>query len=190
MQFANCNRFLIALGANLGGSPEKNAKAIHAAIGMIEARELSATITSDLWVTPAFPAGSGPDFVNACLQVEAALDPEAMLTLLHEIEATLGRVRRARWGARVIDIDLLAAGSLILPDLATVRHWMDLSPDEQRHVAPDRLILPHPRLHERGFVLVPLTQIAPEWEHPVLKTTVQALEQALDPGERAQIRRI
>lgn len=190
MHFANCNCLLLALGANLGQSPGKNAKVIKSAIGMIEAAGIRAALTSDFWRTPAFPADSGPDFVNACVQVESSLEPEALLHVLHDIEAKLGRVRGARWGARVIDIDLLAAGQAILPDEATVRHWMALPPTDQRRMAPDRLILPHPRLHERAFVLVPLAQIAQDWEHPVLKKTVRALCDALDPAERAQIRPI
>lgn len=190
MHFANCNHFLIALGANLGGSTGNNAKAIHAAIGMIEEVGGKATITSDLWRTPAFPADSGPDFVNACIRLESTLTPEALLQVLHQIEARLGRVRGPRWAARVIDIDLLAAGAQILPDRATLDHWMALPPEDQRQRAPDTLILPHPRLHERAFVLVPLAQIAPEWEHPVLKKTVRSLEMALDPALRAQIRPI
>lgn len=190
MHFANCNHFLIALGANLGGSTGKNAEAIRDALGMIERAGIKATQTSDLWRTPAFPADSGPDFVNGCARLETALGPQALLRVLHEVEARLGRVRGARWAARVIDIDLLAAGAQILPDRATQARWMALSPQDQQRLAPDQLILPHPRLHERAFVLVPLAQIAPDWEHPVLKKTVRALERALDPAERAQIRPI
>lgn len=190
MQFANCNHFLIALGANLGGSTGINAEAIGAAIGMIEEAGVKATMTSDLWRTPAYPIGSGPDFVNACAGLETRLAPRELLAVLHRTEAALGRVRGARWAARVIDIDLLAAGTQIIPDRPTLERWMTLSSEDQRRLAPDELILPHPRLHERAFVLVPLAQIAPDWEHPVLKKTVRALEHALDPTERAQIRPI
>ncbi len=190
MQIANCNHFLIALGANLGGSVRKNAEAIHSAIGMIERMGVKATMTSNLWRTPAFPADSGPDFVNACARLETTLEPQALLDVLHEVEARLGRVRGVRWAARVIDIDLLAAGDRIVPDRMKVAFWMNLPPDDQRQLTPDELILPHPRMHERAFVLVPLAQIAPDWQHPVLKKTVRALEMALDPVERAAIRRI
>ena len=188
MQNANCNRFLIALGANLGGTAEKNAAAIDAAIGMIEQAGIKATQRSDDWRSPAFPADSGPDFVNACACLETALTPQELLAVLHGIEAELGRTRGARWAARVIDIDILAAGALILPDRETQAHWMALPPEDQRRLAPEELILPHPRLHERAFVLVPLAQIAPDWVHPVLQRSVRVMEAALDPAERAQIR--
>jgi len=190
MHFANCNCLLIALGANMGISPEKNERVINNALGMIAEAGIKVTITSGMWQTPAFPAGSGPDFVNACARLDSALDPAALLQVLHGIEAALGRARVQRWGARVIDIDLLAAGAQILPDRETLDHWMNLPAEDQRRLAPDRLILPHPRLHERAFVLVPLAEIAPDWEHPALKKTVRALRDALDPAELARIRPI
>lgn len=190
MQIANCNHFLIALGANLGGSAGKNAEAIRAAIGMIERAGIKATMTSDLWRTPAFPADSGPDFVNGCASIETALSPHELLGVLHDVEAGLGRVRGARWSARTIDIDLLAADAQMLPDRETLTFWMNLPPEKQRQLEPKELILPHPRLHERAFVLVPLAQIAPDWEHPLLKKTVRAMEKALDAEARAQIRPI
>ena len=100
----------------------------------------------------------------------------------------MGRVRTQRWGQRVIDLDLLAAGDRVLPDPATQRHWMDLPEDQQRRLAPDTLILPHPRLHQRAFVLVPLADVAPDWVHPVLGQSVAQMRDALDPAEVAQIR--
>lgn len=187
MRFANRNSFLVALGANEAVSPSRNAEAVLAAIDEIERDVGNASVVSGLWRTPAFPRDSGPDFVNACARVESELAPEAFLQVLHAIEARMGRVRTRRWGERVIDLDLLAAGSLILPDRETVERWMALPAGEQQRIAPDRLIVPHPRLHERAFVLVPLAEIAPDWVHPVLNRTVQAMRDALDPAELAEI---
>ena len=102
----------------------------------------------------------------------------------------MGRVRTKRWGQRVIDIDLLAAGDRVLPDAATVQGWIDLPLERQKREAPGTLILPHPRLQDRGFVLVPLAQIAPDWRHPLLDETVQGLLDRLDPAETAEISRI
>ena len=190
MRFANRNTFLIALGANESDSTLKNAEAIRAALNEIESACEADVQASGLWRTPAFPQGAGPDFANACARVECALSPGAMLDRLHDIEARMGRVRTRRGGARVIDLDLLGAGALILPDRETVERWMMLAPGDQQRLAPDRLILPHPRLHERAFVLVPLAQIAPDWVHPLLGRSVQAMRDALDPADLAEIRPI
>lgn len=142
---------------------------------------------SRLFRTPCFPAGAGPDFVNAAALCTTTLPPEGVLQALHAVEAAMGRVRGARWGARVIDVDLIAYGAQVAPDPATFRHWADLPPDAQMRDTPDRLILPHPRMQDRAFVLVPLMDVAPDWVHPVLGQSVRQMHAALDPSERAQV---
>lgn len=133
---------------------------------------------SRMYQTPAFPAGSGPNFVNAVFVIETDIAPEALLTLLHAIEEDAGRVRDVRWGPRTLDLDLLTCGDLIWPNIEIWTDWHDLVPEEQTKVAPDRLILPHPRMHERAFVLVPLADVEPTWTHPVLDLTVEDLMDA------------
>lgn len=179
---------LVALGANLGAEGLAPVQMIVRALTALSAAGLPVRAVSRFFRTPAFPAGSGPDFVNACAAVDpGGRDPEAVLAVLHGIEADLGRVRLTRWGARVIDLDLLAMGDAILPDPATEAEWRDLPPETQAQVAPDRLILPHPRLSERGFVLIPLADIAPLWRHPATGQSVGAMAKALPEAEKAQI---
>lgn len=139
---------------------------------MLAARGFAVTAVARWRRTPAFPAGAGPDFVNGAAILQAAAAPEAALAALHAVEAELGRERRERWGPRVCDIDLIACGDLVAPDEATLRALMALGDAAQAAPAPDRLILPHPRMHERSFVLAPLADIAPQWKHPVLGLTV------------------
>ncbi|KGJ19015.1 2-amino-4-hydroxy-6-hydroxymethyldihydropteridine pyrophosphokinase [Paracoccus sanguinis] len=192
------NLALLALGANLScwaGPPEA---AVRVALGRLGAEGLGLRAVSRFWRTPAHPAGSGPDYVNAAAVVAAgSMSPEAVLAALHRVEADLGRVRDGtRWGARVIDLDLLAMGGEVRPDAATQDRWRALPAAAQVQVAPDRLILPHPRLQDRGFVLAPLAEIAPGWVHPRLGQSVAAMLAALGPeglagmapeGGRAQV---
>lgn len=173
-------RALIALGANAAspsGAPEAT---LRAAMTRIEALGTGAR-HSRLWRSPAFPAGSGPDFVNAATAIETELGAEALLAALHKIEAEFGRERQNRWGPRSLDLDLLALHGLLCPDLAGWTRWRDLPLDRQAREAPDRLILPHPRLQDRGFVLLPLAEIAPDWHHPVTGFDVIAMRDALPP---------
>ncbi|WP_334193466.1 2-amino-4-hydroxy-6-hydroxymethyldihydropteridine diphosphokinase [Pararhodobacter sp.] len=180
----------MALGSNATEREHSNVQLLKQAVAEIKAEGLVTLRLSRLFSTPAFPAGAGPDFVNAALVVESPLPPEGVLAILHRVEARMGRVRRERWGQRVIDLDLLASGDRVLPDEAALRDWMALPLTEQMRRAPDRLILPHPRMHERGFVLVPLADVAPDWRHPLTGQSVREMLAALDPAEIAAIRPI
>ena len=180
---------LIAIGANARAGTSGNLEAVRDAIAQVGALGKVRAV-SGLWRNPAWPPGSGPDFVNACLALESGHAPEDVMAGLHAIEAAMGRKRLRRWGPRVIDLDLLACADRILPDRATLDRWMNLPPGLQAQEAPDRLILPHPRLHERAFVLLPLAEIAPDWRHPVLGWSVAEMAAGLDPSAREGMQRL
>lgn len=182
--------FLIALGSNISGNVGAPRDVLEAALDEMGRSGVRLTARSNWWQTPAHPPGSGPDFVNAAVRAEAACDAEALLHRLHDVEARLGRLRPRRWAPRVCDLDLLAFGSAVLPDRPTVEAWMSLPPEEQERRAPDQLILPHPRLHERAFVLLPLGEVAPDWTHPVLGLTVRDLLHSMPAAAREGIRRL
>lgn len=187
MQPTRHNRFILALGSNATADIGANASILSDALERIKARGLTALRVSRYWRTPAWPPGAGPDFVNACALVEGEASVEAVLDTLHAIETAMGRVRTTRWAQRRIDLDLLAAGDLIRPDRATLARWMALPPEAQARETPDTLLLPHPRLHQRAFVLVPMAEVAPDWVHPVLGASVSQMLAALDPAETAGI---
>lgn len=180
---------LLAMGANLPWQGQPPQATILAALGALAAAGLEVSRVSRLYRTPCFPAGAGPDYVNAAaiVTLRHTLVTDDLLTLLHRIEADFGRERLTRWGMRTLDIDLIALGDEVRPDLATFTAWQQLPPDEQTRRTPDRLILPHPRLQDRAFVLVPLAEIAPDWRHPVLGRSLAEMRDALPPAALAEV---
>ena len=181
---------LVALGSNepfdaidVVETVKRVIPAVSAKLGVIRAR-------SRLFRTPAYPAGSGPDFVNAAISVETSLTAPAVLEELHGIESHFGRIRTQRWGPRTLDLDLIGYDDAVLPDRETYLRWARLPLSEQMRAAPDDLILPHPRLHERAFVLVPLGDVAADWVHPVTGLSVTQMIDALPKEQRAEVNAI
>jgi len=157
------------------------------AIAALQERGVQVLRQSQFFRTPAYPEGSGPNFVNAALHVLYKGSPENLMSLLHSVEADFGRVRTSRWSARGLDLDLLAADDLVLPDEARHANWRDLDEASQMVHAPQELIVPHPRLQDRSFMLVPLADIAPNWQHPILKKTSLELMLLRPQAERQSV---
>lgn len=182
-------QLLVAFGTNQRFGENSPAELIRQAAGIVAA-ELDAEITlSRLYQTPCFPVGAGPDYVNAAAMLTLRQPIPAPLTLqkLHKVEKRFGRKRSTRWASRTLDIDLLAMGGLILPDRATQNLWRNLPLADQARLAPEELILPHPRLQDRAFVLVPLADVAPDWRHPVLEMTTAQLLAGLPTAARDEV---
>lgn len=131
-------------------------------------RGITLKSVSEIWRTaPVPPDPLQPFYSNAVCAVDTKKNPHDLLMTLLDIETGFGRVRSVLNAPRVIDLDLLA--------------YRDLQIDD-----PSKLILPHPRLHERAFVLYPLKQIAPQWVHPVSGKTVDEMIDALPKDQRAE----
>ncbi len=168
----NC---LVALGSNQEWEGKASQDLILGAISELSENGLIISKVSRLFRTPCFPRDAGPDFVNAALMLNTVIAPDRLMVILHDLESKRGRVRRKRWDSRTLDIDLLSYGDLILPDRQSFEKWRCLDIDLQQKSAPENLILPHPRLQERAFVLGPLMDVAPNWCHPVLEKTVEEM---------------
>ncbi|WP_371156859.1 2-amino-4-hydroxy-6-hydroxymethyldihydropteridine diphosphokinase [Jannaschia sp. 2305UL9-9] len=181
---------LIALGANSGATRAANARKVARAACALRAVFGPSVRVSALYATPAWPPGIGPEFVNAAACVSSHLSPKAVLTRLHRIEARFGRTRSVRWGARVLDLDLIGSDGLVRPDGPTVRGWMHLAETAQGISAPDHLVLPHPRVQDRGFVLIPMADVAPGWRHPITGRSIGAMAAGLSVAARRGIRRL
>ncbi|WP_324751496.1 2-amino-4-hydroxy-6-hydroxymethyldihydropteridine diphosphokinase [Roseovarius sp. Pro17] len=166
---------LVALGGNLPSEVGSPADTLRVALGALADEGAQVLAVSAFYATPCFPAGAGPDYVNAAARLAMNASPDEVLAMLHRIEARFGRERVQRWGRRTLDLDLIAYGAQVLPDVQTYAEWRALPPATQEQRAPDRLILPHPRMHERAFVLIPLADVAPDWRHPVLGVTVREM---------------
>ncbi len=179
---------LVALGSNQASTFGGPAEMLGRAVAELDGGGLELVATSRFFETPCFPPGSGPDFVNAAVRLETRLPPKDVLSRLHEIERAHGRERAQRWAQRTLDLDLIAYGDSVLPDRATVQRWIDLPLAEQKSRAPDTLILPHPRLQDRAFVLIPLADVAPDWRHPVLGKTIREMADALPESDKKDIR--
>lgn len=175
---------LVALGANLPSERATLHGTLSSALNSLNnAKNLKITAISRFWHTPADPIGSGPDYLNAAASVLTDQPAESVLDQLHQIEADLGRDRSTgRWSSRVLDLDLIAWEDRIAPDATGLRHWIDLPRDAQTQQAPDQLILPHPRMQDRGFVLAPLAEIAPNWRHPLTGRSAVEMLSALGPA--------
>ena len=164
---------LIGLGGNLP-SPEYGppVQVIGAALQLLQGNGVRIGARSSWYQSAPIPASDQPWFVNGVARIETALAPSALLALLHRIEARLGRRRGGeqgteRWAARIIDLDLLAYGARIIDGDGM-----------------ESLVLPHPRMGGRAFVLAPLAELAPNWRHPVSGKTAAQLRAALPLGQQ------
>lgn len=145
------NRVYLILGTNLG---EKK-KNIEKALSELEKRDIKITKMSNLYITTPWGYSEQPDFLNLAVESYTNLDPFTLLREIKNIEIEMGRVRTERYGPRVIDIDIIFYNDLI--------------------IKTNELTIPHPLMHERYFVLKPLSDIAPNFLHPELHLTVREL---------------
>jgi 2-amino-4-hydroxy-6-hydroxymethyldihydropteridine diphosphokinase len=146
----------IALGSNLGDS----LSILAAAMETLAQTPGIKVLTTSNWYRTKAVGPPQPDYLNGCAILQVEMIPELLLEILLSIENKYGRIRRDRWGARTLDLDLLLYNDLVLDT--------------------PKLQIPHPRMSDRAFVLVPLAEIAPDWMEPVCQRTIKELVKDVD----------
>lgn len=155
------NTAYLGLGSNLGDRRDYLRRAVAL---LNDSAQCEVTAASSLYVTEPLGYTDQPEFVNAVVEISTALAPQGLLELCSSVEQTLGRVRTIRWGPRVIDIDILIYSGVCVDD--------------------KDLVVPHPRMMERAFVLVPLAEIAPGLVLPGGLTAAEAAQRVDRSGIR------
>lgn len=156
---------VVALGGNLSGGFASSEALLEEALVAMRGAGLKIMARSTWWRSAAWPDPAAPEFRNGVALVDTALDPDAVLKLLMSIERGFGREREVANAPRTLDLDLIACGRQVLDTPA--------------------LTLPHPRAHQRRFVMGPLAEIAPDWRHPVLGRTAADLAASAPVGRDA-----
>lgn len=179
---------IVAVGGNLPNAGETLRQTLESALKLFSAHGLDITARSGWYQTTAVAETLQPDFLNAVVSVESRLSPEEILAILHRIETIGGRVRRRRWEARAVDLDLIDYHGRIIEKAGKG------AGDALRDGVPEALwlplCLPHPRAAERAFVLRPLAEIAPDWRHPVLGVSVLDLLKGMGADADRGVKRL
>ena len=164
-----CNAF-IGIGANL---PSLNfatpRSTCEAAIQELLTFGIGIESQSRWYRSAPIPTSTQPWFINGIISVKTTLKASELMGVLQDVEKSFGRVRTAKNAARTLDLDLIDYANTILC-------WEETN--------DDNLVLPHPRMHERSFVLFPLFEIAPDWCHPVFRTPIEELIAKLDSNQQ------
>jgi 2-amino-4-hydroxy-6-hydroxymethyldihydropteridine diphosphokinase len=155
---------IVALGGNLPGEHDSVESLLEAALAALDQAGLKVIARSAWWRSAAWPDPAAPAFVNGVVIVETDLNPIETLHALHAIERRFGRERHVQNAPRTLDLDLIAYG---------------------REVRDDGVTVPHPRAHERRFVMGPLAEIAPRWTHPALGQNAENLAASAEIGKDA-----
>ncbi|MEC9196200.1 MAG: 2-amino-4-hydroxy-6-hydroxymethyldihydropteridine diphosphokinase [Pseudomonadota bacterium] len=180
-------QILVAMGGNSSANIISLVQIQRKALDSLAEQDIFAQTVSRFYTNPAFPAGNGNDYVNSVVEMVSDKPEVELLDALHMVEGEFGRTREGRWAPRSLDLDLLSVGGEIAPNREIWDDWYSLSLERQMAESPEQLILPHPRMQDRAFVLVPLCDVAPDWVHPVLGRSARELCESLPAKDRESV---
>lgn len=169
------------MGANYPGPWGEPSETINRALRALDEKGVSLLKVSNFYETAAVGRAGQPPYVNAVALIETAMPPEVLLRRLKQIERAAGRRGGSPWGPRSLDLD-------ILDFKGRVQNWQGAKPRFAR-AGPRPLVLPHPWIEKRPFVLRPLLDVAPNWRHPVTKKSAQELWRRVAQGWEGQVLR-
>ena len=175
------SQILIGMGANYPGPWGAPSQTIDRALRELDGQGVWLRAVSNFYETAAVGRAGQPAYVNAVALVETAMPPEALLRRLKQIERGSGRRGGSPWGPRTLDLD-------ILDFKGRVQNWQGSAPQFAR-AGPRPLVLPHPWIEKRPFVLRPLLDVAPDWRHPVTRIAAQELWRRVAHGWEGQVLR-
>ena len=158
------------IGANLPSKEGSRENNIVKAISLLKKLNLNLIEISSFYQTPSYPDNSDPKFINLCVKLESNLKASELLIEINKIERKLGRTRIKKNEPRTCDIDIIDFNGKIIKN--------------------DELIVPHPRLHLRNFVIYPLKEIEPNWLHPIFNKNIEIFFQELDKNSHNEITRL
>ena len=173
------DKIVAGLGANCPGPWGTAAETVRRALSEIAARGVTVTAVSPFYATAAVGRARQPPYVNAVALIDTSLPPEALLRLFKRIERDSGRRGGRPWGQRTLDIDLIDYKG-------RVKHWRGQRADFAR-AGQRPLVLPHPLMHQRPFVLRPLLDIAPNWRHPALNRSAGELWHRISESQEGRV---
>ena len=158
------------IGSNLPSKEGSRENNIVTAISLLKKLNLNLIEISSFYQTPSYPDNSDPKFINLCVKLESNLKASELLNEIKKIERKLGRTRIKKNEPRTCDIDIIDFNGKIIKN--------------------DELIVPHPRLHLRNFVIYPLKEIEPNWLHPIFNKNIEIFFQELDKNSHNEITRL
>jgi len=179
--FKHVVKAVIGIGGNLASAYGDATMTVAAAISRLQ-DSMTVLNVSSFYKTAPLPISDQPDYINAAVVIQTTESAQTLLLSLQAIENEMGRKRAVRWGARTLDLDLLAYDDVILPD---EHQWKIVAGDAAGGEVRD-IVIPHPRLHKRAFAALPFAEIYPMWHHPILTRPINAIAEELSKAQKIE----